>query len=200
MRATCRGAQPTANRGVCWCEVMLQQTPVTRVEPVWRAWLTRWPEPADLAAADPGEAIRGWGRLDTPGVLSGCTRRRTRSSNGYGGAVPTSYHELRPPGGRGLHGGSNGGVRVRAPSAWCSTPTFGVPRAVGGTARPSPTTTAAERRRAESLMPADAATAVTRGRRHGVGRAGLHRPVATLRRVPTGHHLRLAGQPAHQPQ
>ncbi|MFC7573973.1 hypothetical protein ACFQX8_17295 [Klenkia terrae] len=26
-------------------EVMLQQTPVARVEPAWRAWLARWPSP-----------------------------------------------------------------------------------------------------------------------------------------------------------
>ena len=30
-------------------EVMLQQTPVARVEPVWTAWLHRWPSPAALA-------------------------------------------------------------------------------------------------------------------------------------------------------
>ncbi len=27
-------------------EVMLQQTPVARVEPVWRQWMDRWPTPA----------------------------------------------------------------------------------------------------------------------------------------------------------
>ena len=31
-------------------EVMLQQTPVVRVEPAWRSWMTRWPVPAALAA------------------------------------------------------------------------------------------------------------------------------------------------------
>ena len=34
-------------------EVMLQQTPVARVEPVWREWMARWPDPASLAAASP---------------------------------------------------------------------------------------------------------------------------------------------------
>ena len=47
-------------------EVMLQQTPVARVEPVWRAWLDRWPTPADLAAASPAEVIRAWGKLGYP--------------------------------------------------------------------------------------------------------------------------------------
>ncbi|MCL9797900.1 A/G-specific adenine glycosylase, partial [Frankia sp. AgKG'84/4] len=39
-------------------EVMLQQTPVARVLPVWEAWLARWPTPAALAAEPAGEAVR----------------------------------------------------------------------------------------------------------------------------------------------
>ncbi|MBL7254488.1 A/G-specific adenine glycosylase [Paractinoplanes lichenicola] len=52
--------------GVLVSEVMLQQTPVVRVEPHWRSWMTRWPTPADLAADPPAEAIRMWGRLGYP--------------------------------------------------------------------------------------------------------------------------------------
>jgi A/G-specific adenine glycosylase len=48
------------------CEVMSQQTPVARVEPVWRAWLDRWPGPAELAAAAPADVIRMWGKLGYP--------------------------------------------------------------------------------------------------------------------------------------
>ncbi|MPQ98182.1 A/G-specific adenine glycosylase [Modestobacter sp. I12A-02628] len=47
-------------------EVMLQQTPVARVEPVWREWLARWPSPAALAAASPADVIRAWGKLGYP--------------------------------------------------------------------------------------------------------------------------------------
>lgn len=47
-------------------EVMLQQTPVPRVLPLWQEWLERWPTPADLATAPVGEAIRAWGRLGYP--------------------------------------------------------------------------------------------------------------------------------------
>ena len=47
-------------------EVMLQQTPVARVEPAYLAWLERWPTVADLAAAEPGDAVRMWGRLGYP--------------------------------------------------------------------------------------------------------------------------------------
>jgi A/G-specific adenine glycosylase len=47
-------------------EFMLQQTPVTRVLPVWHEWTRRWPEPADLAADTAADAIRAWGRLGYP--------------------------------------------------------------------------------------------------------------------------------------
>ncbi|PWS41275.1 adenine glycosylase, partial [Streptomyces sp. ZEA17I] len=49
--------------GVMVSEFMLQQTPVSRVLPVYEQWLARWPRPADLAAEAPGEAVRAWGRL-----------------------------------------------------------------------------------------------------------------------------------------
>ena len=34
-------------------EIMLQQTPVSRVLPAYQAWLERWPTPAALAAVGP---------------------------------------------------------------------------------------------------------------------------------------------------
>ena len=52
--------------GVLLSEVMSQQTPVARVAPIWTDWMQRWPTPADLAAAPPGEAVRHWGRLGYP--------------------------------------------------------------------------------------------------------------------------------------
>src|SRR6476660_3653874 len=42
--------------GVFLSEVMSQQTPLARVEPIWREWMDRWPTPTDLAAAAPGDA------------------------------------------------------------------------------------------------------------------------------------------------
>ena len=48
------------------CEVMSQQTPVSRVEPHWIEWMRRWPTPADLAATPTAEIIRAWGRLGYP--------------------------------------------------------------------------------------------------------------------------------------
>ena len=52
--------------GVFVSEVMSQQTPLSRVEPRWVEWLTRWPTPAALAADSPGEAVRAWDRLGYP--------------------------------------------------------------------------------------------------------------------------------------
>jgi A/G-specific adenine glycosylase len=52
--------------GVMVSEFMLQQTPVTRVEPVWREWLQLWPKPSTLAAEPAGSAVRAWGRLGYP--------------------------------------------------------------------------------------------------------------------------------------
>ena len=41
-------------------EVMLQQTQVERVIPIWHAWLARFPGFADLARATRSDAIRAW--------------------------------------------------------------------------------------------------------------------------------------------
>src|SRR3954471_21837005 len=75
-------------------EVMLQQTPVARVEPVWREWLARWPNAAALAAASPAEVIRAWGKLGYP---RRALRRREAAgaiSERHGGVVPADVEEL----------------------------------------------------------------------------------------------------------
>lgn len=59
--------------GVMVSEFMLQQTPVSRVLPVYEQWVARWPRPADLAKEAPGEAVRAWGLLATRAARSGCT-------------------------------------------------------------------------------------------------------------------------------
>lgn len=76
------------------CEVMSQQTPVARVEPVWRAWLRRWPGPTELAAASPGEVIRMWGKLGYPRRalrLQECARVVVDE---YDGEVPADVDDL----------------------------------------------------------------------------------------------------------
>jgi A/G-specific adenine glycosylase len=52
--------------GVLVSEIMLQQTPVARVEPSWHDWMARWPKPSDLAAATPADVLRAWGKLGYP--------------------------------------------------------------------------------------------------------------------------------------
>jgi A/G-specific adenine glycosylase len=69
-------------------EVMLQQTPVARVEPVWREWLDRWPTPADLAAASPAEVIRAWGKLGYPRRALRLREAAAAITERHGGVVP----------------------------------------------------------------------------------------------------------------
>lgn len=76
-------------------EFMLQQTPVSRVLPVYEAWLERWPTPADLAAEPSGEAVRAWGRLGYPRRalrLHACAVAITAD---HGGEVPDDVESLR---------------------------------------------------------------------------------------------------------
>jgi A/G-specific adenine glycosylase len=75
-------------------EVMLQQTPVTRVMPVWRDWSERWPEPAALAAEPPGEAIRAWGRLGYPRRALRLHQCATALVTCHRGRVPRSLPDL----------------------------------------------------------------------------------------------------------
>lgn len=84
----------TSPWGVLVSEVMLQQTPVVRVLPAWSAWLARWPTPGDLAADQPAEAIRMWGRLGYPRRavrLHECARVLMER---YGGVVPDDVSAL----------------------------------------------------------------------------------------------------------
>jgi len=80
--------------GVFVSEVMLQQTPVARVEPVWRDWLRRWPAPADLAAEPPGEAVRAWGRLGYPRRALRLHQAATAMVERHAGRVPATEAEL----------------------------------------------------------------------------------------------------------
>lgn len=80
--------------GVLVSEIMLQQTPVVRVLPVWREWLTRWPEPADLAAEAPGEAVRAWGRLGYPRRALRLHEAARAIVDRHGGAVPDDHAAL----------------------------------------------------------------------------------------------------------
>jgi A/G-specific adenine glycosylase len=75
-------------------EVMLQQTPVSRVLPAWREWIERWPTPADLAAEPAGEAIRAWGRLGYPRRAMRLHECAIAVVERHGGQVPDELDKL----------------------------------------------------------------------------------------------------------
>jgi A/G-specific adenine glycosylase len=80
--------------GVLVSEVMLQQTQVNRVEPVWRQWMARWPSPAALAAEPAAEAIRAWGRLGYPRRAQRLHACAVAIVARHDGAVPATVEEL----------------------------------------------------------------------------------------------------------
>ncbi|WP_092657495.1 A/G-specific adenine glycosylase [Actinopolymorpha singaporensis] len=142
-------------------EVMLQQTPVSRVLPAHAAWLDRWPTPTAQAADEPGEAVRQWGRLGYPRRALRLHAAATTISRRHGGDVPADYDELRDLPGIGDY-----------TAAAVASFAFGrrhvvldtnvrrvFARAVDGVQYPPTATTAAERRTALALLPDEPATA-----------------------------------------
>jgi A/G-specific adenine glycosylase len=86
--------QGTSPWAILVSEVMLQQTPVTRVEPVWRQWISRWPTPAALAASAPGDAVRAWGRLGYPRRALRLHASALVMVERHAGKVPETYSDL----------------------------------------------------------------------------------------------------------
>lgn len=81
--------------GVLVSEIMLQQTPVARVLPIYIQWMKHWPTAASLAQATPAEVITAWGRLGYPRRalrLHECAKVITTQHNGV---VPSTEIELR---------------------------------------------------------------------------------------------------------
>jgi A/G-specific adenine glycosylase len=142
-------------------EIMLQQTPVARVLPAHAAWMARWPTPAALAGATAADAVRQWDRLGYPRRalwLHGIARALVSE---HGGDVPASAEVLATLPGIGPY-----------TAAAVATFAFGqrhavldtnvrrvLTRLVTGAARPPVAPSAAERRLAEALLPADEAAA-----------------------------------------
>ncbi len=81
--------------GVLVSEVMLQQTPVSRVLPAWNAWMARWPTPAALAVEPQAEAVRAWGRLGYPRRARRLWECAVAIERDFGGAVPSDEDLLR---------------------------------------------------------------------------------------------------------
>ena len=143
-------------------EIMLQQTPVARVLPEYLSWMARWPTPAALAASPAGEAIRQWGRLGYPRRALRLHETATILVARHGGTVPADVAALRELPGIGSY-----------TAAAVASFAFGQRHAVLDTnvrrvlsrlitGQPLPASSAAsvaERRLAESLLPAEPAVA-----------------------------------------
>lgn len=80
--------------GVMVSEVMLQQTPVSRVEPVWHEWLERWPTPSDLAGSSQADAVSAWGRLGYPRRAMRLHQAATAIHRDHAGEVPRDLDAL----------------------------------------------------------------------------------------------------------
>ena len=153
-----RTASPWA---VLVSEVMLQQTPVSRVVPAYLKWLERWPTPGALAAEPTGEAVRQWGLLGYPRralYLHATARILTQR---YGGEVPASREDLVALPGIGPYtAAAVASFAFGQRHAVLDTNVRRVlARLLSGAAFPPRTLSAAETRLAESLLPSRPALA-----------------------------------------
>jgi A/G-specific adenine glycosylase len=136
-------------------EFMLQQTPVSRVLPVYEAWLERWPTPADLAVEPSGEAVRAWGRLGYPRRalrLHACAVAITAD---HDGEVPDTLEVLRTLPGVGDYTAAAVASFAygRAHAVLDTNVRRVLGRAVSGVEFPPPSVARAEKDLAESLLP-----------------------------------------------
>lgn len=148
--------------GILVSEVMLQQTPVVRVLPVWQEWMQRWPRPADLAAEPSGEAVRAWGRLGYPRRALRLHAAAVEITASHGGKVPDTHAALLE-----LPGVGDYTAAAVASFAFGRRETVVDTnirrvhaRLITGDALPSQSLTAAEKKLAVSLLPRDDAESV----------------------------------------
>jgi A/G-specific adenine glycosylase len=137
-------------------EVMLQQTPVARVLPAYHAWLARWPTPRSLALSPPGEAVLQWGRLGYPRRALRLHAAARVITEEHAGTVPSSLTALAAlPGVGSYTAAAVASFAFAQRHAVLDTNVRRVlARLVRGQEFPSRSTSAAETRLAESLLPA----------------------------------------------
>ncbi len=75
-------------------EFMLQQTPVSRVLPIWRDWVVRWPTASATAAASAADIVRAWGKLGYPRRAKRLHECATVIARDYGDVVPDDVEIL----------------------------------------------------------------------------------------------------------
>jgi A/G-specific adenine glycosylase len=142
-------------------EIMLQQTPVSRVIPAHQEWMARWPTPAALAAEPPGEAIRQWGRLGYPRRALRLHAAATIVTTRYGGIIPADRDALLALPGIGSYtAAAVASFAFGRRHAVLDTNVRRVlARLVAGAPQAAASTSAAETRLAESLLPGSPAVA-----------------------------------------
>ncbi len=147
--------------GVMVSEFMLQQTPVARVLEPWRRWIQRWPTPAALAAEEPGEAVRAWGRLGYPRRALRLHAAATAIVTHHGGEVPSDLDALRALPGVGEYTAAAIASFAfgRRHSVLDTNVRRVLARLEAGRAAPAHSLTRDERDRAEAWLPDDPATA-----------------------------------------
>ncbi len=137
--------------------MMLQQTPVARVLPVYDAWVARWPTPGALAGDRPGEAVRRWGRLGYPRRALRLHEAAKVIDTLHGGEVPRDPFALRSLPGVGDY--TAAAVLAFAYRRRVAVLDTNVRRVLGrvqrGVALPPPTVTTMERSFAEESLPDD---------------------------------------------
>jgi A/G-specific adenine glycosylase len=189
--------------GILVSEIMLQQTPVTRVIPRLEAWLARWPTPASLAASPSGDAVRAWERLGYPRRALNLHAAAVAITRDHAGVVPSDVDQLLAlPG--------VGDYTARAVAAFA----YGIrvpvvdtnvrrvlARAIDGHADPGPSSTKRDLAAMAAQLPADAAPA----RRFNAGAMELGAVVCVARSprcdaCPIANECawRAAGYPAYE--
>jgi A/G-specific adenine glycosylase len=142
-------------------EIMLQQTPVSRVLPAYQVWLARWPTPAALAADPPGEAVRQWGRLGYPRRALRLHETAVIVTEKYGGELPATRDELLALPGIGAYTAAAVAVFAfgRKHAVLDTNVRRVLARVESGNEFPGQQPSVAEYRLAESLLPDDDAVA-----------------------------------------
>ena len=138
-------------------EIMLQQTPVSRVLPAYHAWLARWPNPAAQAADPAGEAVRQWGRLGYPRRALRLHETATIVTQKYGGELPSTRDELLELPGIGAYTAAAVAVFAfgRKHAVLDTNVRRVLARVESGAEFPTAQPSVAEYRLAESLLPQD---------------------------------------------
>jgi A/G-specific adenine glycosylase len=141
--------------GILVSEIMLQQTPVVRVLPVWLDWMQRWPTPAHLASEPSGAAVRHWGRLGYPRRALRLHAAAQAIMADHDGEIPTTRDELLTLPGVGTY--TAAAVAAFAFGRRETVVDTNIRRVharlMGGSALPAPALTSAEMKRAVALMP-----------------------------------------------